>query len=285
MKILYSSLVVALIFLVSGCNQAEVERLKSEKADLQSAIHELEEQSALKDSTINDFFNSFNEIESNLAMIREKEKNIKSQRLGNGEVRKDVKEQIISDITDINELLAENRDRINNLNDNLRKANINSRRFQEMIAGLEQRVSEKNEEITTLRTNLANANTALSALNDLYIESVLDNEAKEEELNTAFYAFGTYKELKENGVLTKEGGIIGLGSAKTLRKDFNRGYFKKIDIRQKTDLDLYSEKARIITTHPPESYELATVDGAYQLQIKKPDVFWSASKYLVVVTD
>ena len=38
-------------------------------------------------------------------------------------------------------------------------------------------------------------------------------EVKTEKLNTAFYAIGTAKELKEKGVTTKEGGFIGLGKS------------------------------------------------------------------------
>lgn len=284
MKKTVFALLSGITFLFSSCNQAELDQLKSEKTQLENKVSLLEDQSALKDSTISDFFNSFNEIESNLALIREKEKNIVSQKVS-GEVRKDVKEQIISDITDINDLLQENKQKIGQLSKNLKNANINISKFEEMITLLEEKIDSKDGEITTLRTNLANANSALSALNDLYIEQVLETEAKVEELNTAYYAFGTFKELKESNVVGKEGGIVGLGSAKTLKKDFNKSYFKKIDINEKTAIAIYSDKAKLVTSHPSDSYTLALKDGQYEIDIKDPKAFWSASKYLVIITD
>ena len=36
------------------------------------------------------------------------------------------------------------------------------------------------------------------------------------EMNKAFYVCGTYKELKAKGLLTKEGGFIGLGKTESL---------------------------------------------------------------------
>ena len=67
------------------------------------------------------------------------------------------------------------------------------------------------------------------------------NEAKEkvitqkvDELNTAYYTLGTEKELIANKVMTKSGGFIGIGRNKKVQQDFNREYFKKIDITKTT---------------------------------------------------
>ncbi|MGB0167289.1 MAG: hypothetical protein ACPF8V_10595 [Luteibaculum sp.] len=274
---------MALLVLV-GCNQAEVAKLRSENADLMGKVEELEYKSDLKDSTINDFFKDFNEIEANLREIKKKEQGLVSKKVGSGDLPKSDKERIISDIKSINELLSENAKKIKGLNAKLKNANVNISEFQRMIASLEASVSEKNMEIDQLRSNLANANDALSALNDLYIESVMEAEARQEELNTAFYAFGSFKELKENNVLTKEGGLVGIGATKTLKEDFNRGYFKEIDIQQSTSIPLYSAKVKMVTNHPPKSYKLEMENDTYTLKISNPDLFWSTSKYLVIIT-
>lgn len=57
---------------------------------------------------------------------------------------------------------------------------------------------------------------------------VIENQTVE--LNKAFYAMGTVKELTDNNVLEKSGGVLGMG--RTLKmKDFNRDYFSEVDIR------------------------------------------------------
>ena len=45
------------------------------------------------------------------------------------------------------------------------------------------------------------------------------------------------KELKENNVITKEGGIIGLGKTTKLSSDFNKEYFTKINIEKTTSIN------------------------------------------------
>ncbi|TXC78526.1 hypothetical protein FRX97_07345 [Luteibaculum oceani] len=284
-KTLLKPLTLILVVLISftACNQAEVARLQSENAELKGELEEMEFVSAQKDSTITDFFKDLNEIESNLVEIKKKEQGLVNKKF-DGEISSGQKDKIISDIKSINELLSENKQKIKGLSAKLKKANINIEQFEQMIASMEATIDQKSVEIDELRTRLANANDALAALNDLYIESVMEAEAKQEELNKAYYAFGTYKELRDNEVLTKEGGVIGLGSTKTLRDDFNRGYFKEIDISQTSTIKLFSDKAKIVTNHPSNSYSLELKDNQYLLKIKEPKLFWSSSKYLVVIT-
>ena len=275
---------LAIAFTTTSCNQAELEKLKEDNIKLQTELQAVEDVNQLKDSTINDFFSAFNEIEDNLAIIRETEQGLKKQRV-KGELNSSVKDQIIGDINSINGLMAENREKINALNKKLKKANINVDQFEKMIANMETQLEQKEFEITDLRSSLANANSALSALNDLYIESVMENEAKQDEILTAYYAYGSYKELRDNNVLTKEGGVVGLGATKTLKDDFNKEYFKKINIEETTSINGLSEKAKLVSTHPTDSYSLVVSDKSSVLNITNPAKFWEASKYLVILSE
>ena len=119
-----------------------------------------------------------------------------------------------------------------------------------------------------------------------YNETVQESAVKTEKLNSAYYAFGTAKELIKNGVLTKEGGFIGMGKTEKMKADFNKTYFTKIDISATNSLVLSGKKAKVITTHPASSYKIQGTDGkAERIVITNPDDFWSASKYLVIVID
>lgn len=283
-KLIIASFSICAALAFTSCNQEKIDRLEAEKMQLQNELHKAEEVSSLKDSTITDFFEALAEIESNLEQVRSTEQKLGNMRL-KGDVKKDTKEQIIGDITAISELLGENKKTIKRLNQLLSKSNINSDKLKESIASLEDRINSKDAEINRLTSNLSNANTALSALNQLYITKVNEAESLDLELNTAYYAFGTFKELKENNVLSKEGSIVGIGGAKTLADDFNKDYFKKINIKETTSIKLYSEKdVKLTTEHPTESFEIVEEEGSKVLMIKDATSFWSVSKYLVVIT-
>lgn len=283
-KLILASLSLCSVLAFTSCNQEKIDKLEAEKMQLQNELHKAEEVSSLKDSTITDFFEALAEIESNLEQVRSTEQKLGNMRI-KGDVKKDTKEQIIGDITEISELLGENKKTIKRLNQLLSKSNINSDRLKESIASLEKRINTKDSEINRLTSNLSNANTALSALNQLYITKVNEAESLDIELNTAFYAFGTFKELKENNVLSKEGSIIGIGGAKTLAEDFNKDYFKKINIQETKSIKLYSEKeVKITTEHPSDSYTISDEEGSKMLNITNAEAFWSVSKYLVVIT-
>lgn len=283
-NILKIALVFSCAAILFSCNQGKIDELEAEKMELQNKLTEQKELSALKDSTITDFFDAIAEIETNLEQVRTKENQL-GEMSAKGDVKKDSKDQIIRDITLISELLGENKKTIKRLNEMLSKSNINSNKLRESIAALEQRINNKDEQITKLTNNLSNANTALSALNQIYISKVKEAEEMDEQLHTAYYAFGTFKELKNNNVLSKEGSIIGIGGAKTLTENFNKDYFKKVNTLAVKSLPLYTEKdVQIATEHPTESYEITEEDGVKVLVINDAELFWSVSKYLVIIT-
>ncbi len=264
-----------------SCNQAEVDKMKSDNEALKSEISSLKAESAEKDKTISEFFTSFNEIETNLATIKEKEKGLSAVNVS-GEVKADTKEKIITDIKAINSLMEENKSKLSNLQAKLKKANIKSSQMEEMITNLQKQIADQEVAINDLKTQLSNANAALSSLNDLYNQSVAEGTAKEDELNTAYYVTGMYKELRDKNVVVKEGGVIGLGSTKTLKANFNKDVFQKVDIRQTNRINTYAKEAKLLTTHPAASYSMTMESGTQVINIKDAKSFWSASKYLVI---
>ena len=69
-----------------------------------------------------------------------------------------------------------------------------------------------------------------------------------------------------------------------LQSNFNKNYFTKIDIRVDKEIKLYSKDAKMLTAHPASSYTLTQDNNKqYVLRITNPQVFWSTSKYLVVL--
>lgn len=98
---------------------------------------------------------------------------------------------------------------------------------------------------------------------------------QEKQQHSAFFVFGTTAELKEFGILDNGG---------TLRPNFDKNYFTKIDTRVDKVIKLYSMSAKILTPHPSNSYTLMTNEhNQYELSITDPERFWSSSKYLVIL--
>jgi hypothetical protein len=104
------------------------------------------------------------------------------------------------------------------------------------------------------------------------------------EINKAFYAVGTYKELKAKGLLTKEGGFIGLGKTETLTGTLSDSAFVQIDRTVTKSISVNSKSAKLISEHPAGSYEFVCDNDKriISIEIKDPDLFWKISKYAVV---
>ena len=119
-------------------------------------------------------------------------------------------------------------------------------------------------------------------------ELTAENEAKaktvaeqDKALNTAWFVFGTKKELKDQKILTNTG-LFKKGQV-LKDSDINKDYFTQVDIRTTKEIKLYSKDADILTTHPAGSYALEKDDkGQLTLKITNPKDFWGVSKYLVI---
>jgi len=280
-------IILLLIPFVYACNSGE-----SEIAKLQEEQQKLIDASRKKDSIIIAIVQSFNEIEDNLALIKEKENIISLSAKDATEFETNRRTQIIDDIQLINALMIENKQKIASMNKKtasfkkeLKGAGFKIAEFEKMIARLTKSIEEKDVEINTLKDELVNLNISLDSLSVVYAEQTEVVEQQVEALHTAFYCYGTFKELKTQGVVTKEGGFIGIGRTKKLTDDFNKKYFTQIDITETTSIDLFSKKAKIITTHPSGSYKFGGGDKVDKLLITNPEEFWSASKYLVVIVE
>lgn len=231
---------------------------------------------------VDDYASYFNKVKSNLDSIK-KVQGLITSKISDGETID--KADLIEDITMLGELMTKNQQIINQLKRSLKEANIQSSEMEKMIMSLTEEVALKNMEIYNLQQELESLDAAYTEVLEAYQEKVEELSQTTSELNTAFFTYGTVKELKENGVITKEGGFIGLGKIERLRKDFNKTYFTEIDIMATRSIPLGVAKAEIFTNHPVTSYELVGEKNIERLEIKNPKEFWSVSKYLVIVVE
>ncbi len=286
MRTLLSLLIIAVFFVSCNNNEEQIKQLQEQADSLQTEITN-------RDKNVDDFFRSFNEIQDDLDKIKEKENILTISTNLSAEPSESQKEQIKSDIEALNQLIQKNKQKIAQLQRRLRNSNINIKELKKTIEKLKKIIDEKNIEIQNLNEQIEALNITIEDLNQNVDSLNIENEQKDNtitqkdaELNTAYYVFGTAKELKEHKVITKEGGFVGLGKIIKLQQDFNKDYFTKIDITKETKFDLYSKKAELITTHPAGSYEFIKNGKTIEsLVIKDAKEFWSVSKYLVIVVE
>ncbi len=287
-KLFKNTFLLGLITILFACN---TEELENKIAELEAEKVEAADQLTGKEELIVDFIGSLNEIEGNLAKIKERENIITAKfDKGNMEMDNNMKDQIMGDIDLINNLLLENREKMAALNSKLAKSkqesNLKIKELETMVEGLALRMQQKDGEIAELHTQLAEANKQLMVLFEEYNNRIEELGDKEDELNTAYYCYGSAKELQEQGVISKKGGLLGIGKTAKLSDDFNKDYFTKVDISLVKHIDLMSKKVKIVSNHPTESYEIEGEDGsAERLVILDSEAFWSSSKYLVMVVE
>ncbi len=236
-----------------------------------------------KELALQEFISTFNEIQENLNTIKEKEK-IVSKNTVNGDV-KSKEDQIKEDIQAIYDLMGKNKSRINSLSKKLKDSNLKLEGMQTMIENLQASLNMKDEEITDLKNKIESLNIELSTLNTDYKEIQDESDAKTVVIKTAYYAFGTSKELKEKNIITKEGGFIGIGKTTKVKDDFNKEYFTKVNIDETTTINIGAKKAKIITSHPSGSYKLVGEKTVEKIEITNAEEFWSVSKYLVIIIE
>ena len=285
-----------LLFILSVVVLTSCGQHKKEIARMQAKQDSISQLGVQKDASILEFMSSMNEIQSNLDSIKTIEKIVSVQTNNGSEVKADSKKRIIAEIAEINNLLQKNKELTKSLQGKLRSSNLKNVEFEKMIAQLNKQMAEKDTALVALHKELEGLHIDVAGLNQK-IETITTEsaqtiseknqaiEAQTIAMNTAYYAFGTKKELVEKNVIEKEGGVLGLGKSVKMKKDFNRDYFMKTDIRQFNQLALNVKKAKVVTFHPAGSYHLVGVKTVESLVIDQPVEFWKASKYLLIVVE
>ena len=275
-----------LVILISSCNQDKIDQLSNDNVELNKV-------KTNQDSIINEMLSKFNIIQSNLDEIKQREGYIAINANNDDFDANTSTKKINDDIKLISELMMKNEALIEDLNKKLKGSNIKMNEFRKLIQNLNNQVADKNLQIAKLNDALAAKDLKIGELyfsiDSLeYNNKLKDKKIKEkiDKINEGYYAYGTYKELKEKNVLSKEGGFLGIGKSEALNDNFNKEYFSKVDITKQKSFLIYAKKAELITTHPTGSYEfMGTDESVDSLVITNSEDFWRASKYMVIVVN
>ena len=256
-----------------------------------ATIDTLQHVNAQTQNESNDLMGTIEQIQEGFRQISEAEGRVSTEtKQGEGTDKQAIQENMAF----IQRTLRLNRDLIANLQQQLRSTNQTNGKMkatlEEMVANFNAQLEEKSQQIEALRAELAakeiriaEQDEQISTLSENVSNLAASNAQKEKtvaeqdkELHSAWYVFGTKKELREQKILEKNDVLRS--------RDFNRDYFTKIDLRVTKVIKLYSKRARLVTSHPAGSYSLdRDSQGQYTLRITQPENFWSVSRYLVII--
>lgn len=264
--------------------QAEKEASSAIIDSLQQALQQSQNES-------NDMMGTIEQIQEGFRQINEAEGRVTTQtQAGEGSD----KEAIVDNMAFIQKTLRLNRELITSLQQQLRTSTQSNSKMkstlEDMVANFQQQLDQKEQQLEALKAELAqrdvqiaeqaeqidNLNANVSELAQKHEEKARQVAEQDKELHTAYYVFGTKKELSRQNIID-DGEVLR-------SKDVNRDYFTKIDLRVTKTIKLYSKHAKLRTNHPEGSYSLdKDAQGLYTLRISNPELFWSNSRYLVIV--
>jgi hypothetical protein len=281
MKNLLSLLILsALLFSCNGPKKSDYDALKAQNDSLLLAKQEMHEQ-------IDEYFSAMNRIEQNIVKIKEQQ-GIISASASNVENEK-IQVRLENDLESLNQLLLANKEELAQLREKIKKSEFHSAELERTLARLTKQIEEETAKVATLQAKIAERDAVISDLNttiDTLAKNIDNQKAtideQQETIHTAWYVFGTRKELKKQNIITSNGIF---SQKKVLQSDFDKDYFVRIDSRNTRSIPFYSPKVKILTPHPKSSYTLEKEADNYILLILSPQEFWSISKYLVVEVD
>lgn len=250
-------------------NDSLISALTQKNAELQSALDAISE--------IQTGFDEINEAEGRI--------NINTY----AELNASTKDKMKENINFIRKTMKENKEKIAELESKLKTSGNDNASLKKIVKGLNQQLSEKASQIAKLQEQIAQKDVIIDELGDSVksltanVDSLKEsNQAKtqklaeqDQQINRAWYVYGTAKELKEQNIL-KNNRILS-------EADFNMDYFTPIDIRSDREFPLYAKHAELLSTHPAGSWQINTDENKdITFVINDPELFWSISKYMVI---
>lgn len=276
------------LLLMGACNSSYKEKAEQDSLRIAELTADYQEAATFNDSLMllmADIYNGLDSINMQEGLL---------YNTGNGE--HDRRAEVRKNLSAIKQRLAANQKLLEQMEKKMNDAGNQNVVMKKTIEQMKQRLESQETHIAELENKLAAANDSIGVLNkELEAKEMqvqVQTEAKDaafnalneadQQLNTVYYAMGTNKELKQNGLLEKK----FLGQTKVLKGDVNENYFTKADKRTLTSIPTGAKKIKIWTNMPKGSYEeVKNADGTVTLNITNPSEFWNYSPYLIIQLD
>lgn len=275
---------------IAGCNREKEQKMREQhlKDSFASLLGN-------KDQEVKTLFSQLSDIDESLNNITSQYSTLSKEANNAGDVSKDKAHHIGQQINLINNILEQNKAKIQKISAQLSKNKAldkDNKILKSYVDNLNTRINEQEQQINSLTKELQAKNIQIDNLNKNIAQLSNDNKTKdakisniEDERYTGYFVVGTKKELMSYGLVNSKGGFIGLGKTTTLNNEIELGNLTKIDIRNVSEIPLTGKKITILTPHPSSAYSLEGGDKTpTSLRITNSNSFWQASKCLIIMT-
>ena len=186
---------------------------------------------AQKDNEINDMMGTLNEIQEGFRLINEAENRVSLAKDGEGANKR---QQLRENMQFIQQTMAKNRELINKLKKQLRESSVKGDQLNKTLEDLVAQLEQKDQQLQQLRSELdakdihigkldetiATLNTDVENLKTESSQKTETINTQDKQLNTAWFVFGTKKELKEQRII-EDGRVV--------QANFNKNCFTTFD--------------------------------------------------------
>ena len=259
-----------------------IDSLQSVLSSKDQAINSLEFQKLNDDSIVNLYALYIQKIKDNINEINKQELIINNKKNNPDFIEKDTTD-IIKSIKILSKKLHENESMILALNNAVKLEKDKNSQFVSKVTDLREEIAQSNREVYYLKEELNSMNASFEVIFKKYNLQNKKISDLNQKLNEVAYVIGSKSELLDNGVLTKSGGLIGIGKTRKLNSDLNTDYFTYVSKYKFQNIPLGYKTVRLMTAHPTSSYRLSTSNEIIDsLIIINQDDFWRNSKFLVV---
>lgn len=238
---------------------------------------------------------TINEIQASLDSI---ESGISGQLLSGREMplnAADRRSQIITSIRNMKLQIEADKKRISDLEKRLAGSQHRVKGLEDLVTKLKASIAEKERIVAELSGKLGVAEETLITERKLSAEEIAKREmtiaekqttieAQEKDLNTIFYAFGTRKELLEKQIITREGGLLGIGKVSTIQKNTELDKYKTFDLSEVDGISFPATKRgySILSNQSAASYKVEKAGDSYILKVINKELF---RKYKLLVIE
>jgi hypothetical protein len=306
-KRMRSILLVITCILLTSCEWDA----KRDNIDLARENDELRLQLHLSTAYIEDVTQIIDQVQRNLQQIEDREGIIGriSLKSEGAETRAvNVRNQLVTSISDIDAFILDNRKMIGLLEQRIQESQVRIGSLEQLAANLTMAVSDKEKDVVRLKKQVKQLESDLNVLQDQLIakdneiknreetiaaqaEAIVDRETtiREQELAaaTAYFVVDTKNGLKNRGlIIEKRSGFLGLGRDLTVGNIAESQFHPVMKSESNLSFGPGITGIEIVSSHKdrPDLFRIVQSDVGASLNITDADGFWALSEYLIVVS-
>ncbi len=285
MKFKIVLLLLPLLLLVS-CDKKKIAQLTNDLDSLKAQNEQLVQENSSIKMYVEEVSKVIESVDQDLDKIAKTEIDIRQ--MSEGAKPGTMQSEIKNKLGKIGQYIVDSKEKISELEEKLLANKQEIKGLRTMVANLKAKLADKENEIADMMQEIGVLKSDIDKLGveiKTKEELIADQESIIEENRKRYYVFGTEDELKDKGVIVKEGGFLGIGRTTKVAPTLDVQYFNVIDGEEDFEISIPAglNKIKIISPHDAVSYELTGDKDMAMLKILDPDKFWEATKCLVMV--